>query len=96
MIDISIICVRRRRDFYSVKTDKKLRSFLRKLGRRIRELRKAQKISQDQLAYESGLQRVTIGAIERGEQNPTTETLLNISQALNVEVRDLFDFKSLK
>ncbi len=96
MTDISVISVRRTRDFYPVKTDKKLRSFLRKLGRRIRELRKAQEISQDQLAYESGLQRVTIGAIERGEQNPTTETLLNISSALNVEVRDLFDFDGLK
>jgi DNA-binding XRE family transcriptional regulator len=91
--NISVFCIRRRKDFCFVKTDKKLRSFLRKLGRRIRDLRKAQQISQSQLAFESGLQRVTIGAIERGEQNPTAETLYNIAKALDVNVREFFDFE---
>lgn len=67
-------------------------AFLKKLGKRIKELRKAQKISQAQLAYESGVRREAIVHIERGEQNPTAETLLGIAGALEVHARDLFDF----
>ena len=72
---------------------KRTDSVKKKLGKRIRELRKLQKISQAQLAFEAGVRREAIIFIESGVQNPTTETLIGIADALNVHVRELFDFE---
>lgn len=72
---------------------KKIDAVQKKLGKRIRELRKAQKISQAQLAFEAGVRREAIIHIERGNQNATTETLLGIADALDVHLKVLFEFE---
>ncbi len=64
---------------------------LRRLGFTIRKLREQANISQERLGYLSGLHRTYIGAIERGERNPSVLSLKKISDALNVTVGDLFD-----
>lgn len=79
-------------DFCSV-ANKKGEAFRKMLGLRIRELRKRQKISQAQLAFEAGVRREAIIHIERGEQNPTTETMLGIANALQVHIKELFEFE---
>lgn len=56
-------------------------------------LRRAQKISQAQLAFEAGVRREAITHIERGDQNATTDTLHSIAGALGVHIREMFDFE---
>ncbi|WP_430612092.1 helix-turn-helix transcriptional regulator [Flavobacterium sp. JP2137] len=65
------------------------------LGYRIRELRENyvhEKISQEELSYKTGNAKKTIGEIERGNTNPTYETLLKISMMLDLTINQLFDF----
>ncbi len=65
------------------------------LGYRIRELREnyvQEKLSQEELSYKTGNAKKTIGEIERGNTNPTFETLLKISRELDITIKELFDF----
>ena len=62
-----------------------------RLGIRIRRLREQAEISQENLGYLSGLHRTYVGAIERGERNPSVLSLKKIADALKVSVGDLFD-----
>lgn len=62
-----------------------------RLGLRIRKLRKEAKISQEALGQISGLHRTYIGAIERGERNPSVLSLQKIATALKVTVGALFN-----
>jgi transcriptional regulator with XRE-family HTH domain len=64
---------------------------LRRLGSRIRQLRGQAGISQETLGLRSGLHRTYIGAIERGERNPSVLSLQKIADALKVSVGDLFN-----
>lgn len=69
------------------------KTLLKKLGKRIREIRKDQKISQAQLAFESGTSREEIYRLELGYQNVTTEVLHAIAQALDIHIKEFFDFE---
>ena len=64
-----------------------------KLGERIRELRKARKITQAILAEKTDLSDNFIGLLERGKTAPSLETLERISKALKVPIKELFDFE---
>lgn len=59
------------------------------LGKNIRALRKKAGHSQDSLAYELELGRSYYGSLERGEINASFLTLMKITQALNVELKDV-------
>lgn len=59
------------------------------LGRRIRRLRSAAGLSQDALAREAGIGRVTLVRLEKGEQTPRYKTLAAIARALGADVSDL-------
>jgi len=61
-----------------------------KVGKRIRELRKAKGFSQEGFAYEVGLDRTYMGSVERGERNLATLNLIRIAKALKMEVGELF------
>ena len=60
------------------------------IGARVRELRQKRNLSQERLARRTGLARVYVGEIERGEANATVATLLTLAVALHVEVVELF------
>ena len=76
-------------NFVSVKnTDKK---FLKALGKKIKGLRKSQKISQDQLAYESNMHRTHINRIENGKLDSGISKLRAIAKALNIDLKELVD-----
>jgi transcriptional regulator with XRE-family HTH domain len=64
---------------------------LKRLGYHIRQLREQAGISQESLGLRSGLHRTYIGAIERGERNPSVLSLQKIADALNVTVGELFN-----
>lgn len=62
----------------------------KKLGKRIRKLRKEQEISQEDLGFKSGLHRTYIGSIERAEQNVSVDNIQKLAKALKVRVKELF------
>ena len=66
--------------------------FLKKLGRRIVELRSEKKWSQRDLAYECGKEPQSIERIENGKSNPTAYYLKELADALGVKVSDFFNF----
>lgn len=57
----------------------------------IYKIRTEKKISLRQLAYKSGVGKTTINNIENGTKSPTLDTLCRIAQALDVDVKMLFD-----
>lgn len=68
--------------------DKKL---LIQFGHKVQSIRKSIGISQEELAFRSGLHRTYIGMIERAERNITLVNIKKIADALNVKIGDLFD-----
>ncbi|WP_431134712.1 helix-turn-helix domain-containing protein [Psychroserpens mesophilus] len=62
------------------------------LAIRVKELRNQRGMSQEFLAEESGLSLRTIQRIEKGESNPTGESLKRLANALNVSPDDLIDW----
>lgn len=63
---------------------------LLQLGQRVKSIRKAQGLSQEELADRAGLDRTYIGGIERGERNVSILNLARIGQALEVDLSTLF------
>jgi transcriptional regulator with XRE-family HTH domain len=59
------------------------------LGRAVRMLRAIRGFSQEGLGFRSGLHRNYVGAIERGEINPTFRVLLKLCGGLHVELSEL-------
>ena len=57
---------------------------------RIRELRKAAGLRQEDLARELGVTRQTINAIEKGEYNPTINLCRSICKILDKTLDELF------
>jgi transcriptional regulator with XRE-family HTH domain len=70
--------------------------FISAFGKNLRDLRKEKGQTQEDLAYNSGLQLTQIGRIERGEINTTISTVLVLANALNVSSKDLFDFEFIE
>lgn len=64
------------------------------LGKRIRSARKECKLTQQELADQSGLAVKTIQDIEKGRKNPTYETLCLLIDRLGVSADTLFPSKS--
>ena len=62
-------------------------------GRRLRSLREARSLTQQQLGEAAEVSYKYVGAIERGEENPSLRVLVSLASALDVELRDLFEFK---
>jgi transcriptional regulator with XRE-family HTH domain len=65
------------------------------LGVRIKELRKRAGLSQDQLAEKVGIESKYLSRIEVGKRQPSLETLENIADGLQVQMKELFDFAHL-
>lgn len=60
------------------------------VGKNIRRIRVDQEISQERLAFDSGVDRSYLGGIERGEENPTVDILDRIAEILAIELAELF------
>jgi len=65
---------------------------VKRLGERLRKLRKERGLSQDQLAELSGLHTNYVGQVERGEKNLTIETLQKVVEGLGVSFEELFRY----
>ena len=59
------------------------------LGRAVFEARARRGLSQEELGFRSRLHRNYVGAIERGEINPTFRTLLGLTTGLALPLSEL-------
>ncbi|MDA2929360.1 helix-turn-helix transcriptional regulator [Acidobacteria bacterium AH-259-O06] len=62
------------------------------LGRRVRQLRKANGWSQEELGERADLHPTYVGGIERGERNVSLENLERLARAFGLSLSQLFDF----
>lgn len=60
------------------------------LAGNVKALRLAQAMSQEELAFQAGLDRTYISQIERGISNPSVLVLVKLSSILGVELPELF------
>ena len=60
------------------------------LGDKLRELREAKGLRQEDLEKRSGVDSQTISNIEVGRQMPRTQTLVKLAKGLEVSVGELF------
>ncbi len=65
------------------------------LGERIKELRKAKKLSQDKLSEQIGIDPKHLSRIEVGSSYPSLSTLEKIAIALHVDIKEFFEFEHL-
>ncbi|AOM41284.1 helix-turn-helix domain-containing protein [Xenorhabdus hominickii] len=52
-------------------------------------------MSQEAFADKCGLDRTYVSGIERGVRNPTLEIIYVISNGLQIELNELFDFETM-
>lgn len=68
------------------------KEFLKKFGKNLRRIRQEGKLSQETLADKAEFPRSQIARIERGELNPTVNTIKRIADVLGVDISLLFQF----
>ena len=69
-------------------------SELRKeFGKRLRSLRRQAGLTQEQLAEEAQISVDFLSLVERGINAPSFENLEKLAKALDVQVREFFEFK---
>ena len=67
------------------------KSFLTKLGKQIKKLRKERNLTQDDLGI-NGISRQMVSLIELARTDITASKLKIIADNLNVDIRELFNF----
>lgn len=72
--------------------DESKSALVKRIGERIRRLRKEMDLSQEQLAERSGLHTNYVGQVERGEKNLTLETLEKVVGGLDISLEELFRY----
>lgn len=60
---------------------------------KIRELRKLNKLTQEELSKKVGVSRQSIIAVESGKYNPSLELAYNISKVFNLSIEEVFIFE---
>ena len=68
----------------------------KKLGKRIADLRRSRKLTQEQLAEAIDCSVEFISLVERGVNAPSVASLEKFAKVLKVEVKDLFTFEEKK
>ena len=61
-------------------------------GRRLRTIRKSRDLSQEELAFEAGLDRTYISGIESGKRNVSLINICRLAEALQVTPGALMEF----
>ncbi len=64
-----------------------------KFGKRIRELRKKQGLTQEKLAELAGIDYSYLNLIESGKKNPSLKRITKLARVLKVSLPELFTFK---
>jgi putative transcriptional regulator len=74
----------------SIHTDEELLKFI---GKRIREIRNQQNMSQKDVAFRIGMETSNFSVIETGKSNPQVLTYARIAAELGVDLREFFLFE---
>ena len=74
-------------------TDKEL---LEKIGLKIATRRRELNLTQEDLAYTADIDRTYIGYVENGKQNITVSMLNKFAKALQLEIKDFFQWLTKK
>jgi transcriptional regulator with XRE-family HTH domain len=67
-------------------------SLLESFGKRLKQLREERELTQEMLAERVGIQPRQINYLEHGKKWTKPDTLERLAKALDVKVKDLFDF----
>ncbi|MGD2180513.1 helix-turn-helix domain-containing protein [Lusitaniella coriacea] len=65
------------------------KSILLALGKLIKQKRKIEQLSQEQLGFLSNLDRTYISGVERGIRNPSLTALVSLASGLGITVSEL-------
>ena len=75
------------------KNDAKSKRILKRLGENVYYFRRKINITQEKLAEQIDAERSYIAAIENGSKSPSIYFLYELSEALNIQLKDLVDIK---
>jgi len=64
----------------------------KRLGSKIKQIRKVNQISREELSILTAINYNALMRIENGQSNPKLETLVRITRFLGVELKDLFEY----
>lgn len=64
-------------------------NYFKKLGEKIKRLRKDKKLTLSSLCYKNGLEPSTVSRVEKAQVDVKLSTLLKIAKALGVKINDL-------
>lgn len=77
----------------STRDNPERKNFTLKFAKRLKEVRIKKNVSQEELAYKSGLNYAYVGHLERGIYSPTLYVVWRLAKALNVSLEQfLKDF----
>lgn len=68
------------------------KAVLNKFAKRLKHLRMAKNMSQDDLSFAAGISRSTIGMVETAKRDITLDKLSKLAKALDVEIYELLMF----
>lgn len=68
------------------------KALLEKLAKRIKELRKLNNFTQDELAFRAGIGRSTLGNIETAQNDVTFSKVNKIAKAFNLSLSEFLNF----
>lgn len=68
-------------------------AFCKALGTQVRKLREEKGISMRNLALHADMEYSQLSKIERGTINTTVSTLYALAEAMDIPVKDFFEFK---
>ena len=68
------------------------KDLLRKLAKRIKELRKIHSMTQDELSYKAGIGRSTLGNIETAQNDVTFTKINKIAKAFDLSLSEFLNF----
>lgn len=68
------------------------KSLLTKLAKRIKELRKANNITQDELSYRAKIGRSTLGNIETAQNDVTFSKVGSLAKAFGMSLSEFLNF----
>lgn len=64
-------------------------------GKRLKEIRTAKGLTQEELAHSINVHQTYIGKIETGKSNPSLTMIYKITNALDVSLHDFFEFTKI-
>jgi transcriptional regulator with XRE-family HTH domain len=65
---------------------------IKKFGKRLKQIRLSKNMTQEELAWEAGIEPMQVSRIERGIINTGISQVFILSKALKVSPKELFDF----